>query len=296
MLSVDVMTWYDGGEPPVPTKDRHDAPARERVGGGRHAAATSRARLRTAAAPTAHAVVPAPDATEAELPEYPAGRAKLLVGVRWRVPPRVVAVALVALALLGGAVSLRAAATPTAPAVTLPEPAVTASRAPDSGPSPNPGPSPTSEVLVWVHVVGQVAVPGLISLPAGSRVAEAVTAAGGALPDADLAALNLAALVQDGAQVRVPAPGESDSAPPGGVVEGAAPTVGSGAGASAGTVDVNAAGAAELETLPGIGPVLAERIVTWRTDRGPFATVDALQDVPGIGPAVLGQLRDRVRV
>lgn len=288
------MTWYDGEDPPVPAQGRRDEPGtRAPRGGGRHAAAMSRTRLRVAAAPADGDVPHALDGVAAGPDERTTSRARRLTGVRWRVPPRTAAIALVALALIGGAVTLRAAATPTAPAVTLPEPAVTASSTPD------PAPSPADDAVVWVHVVGQVGAPGLVSLPVGSRVADALAAAGGALPDADLAALNLAAVVQDGAQVRVPAPGESVDGPPDGVADGASAAGGavaeSGGGAD-GTVDVNAAGAAELEALPGIGPVLAERIVAWRTEHGPFATVDGLQDVPGIGPAVLGQLRDRVRV
>ncbi|TKR21919.1 ComEA family DNA-binding protein [Cellulomonas hominis] len=146
-----------------------------------------------------------------------------------------------------------------------------------------------------MHVVGEVASPGVVPMPAGSRVADAVAAAGGALPGADLTALNLAAVVQDGAQIRVPAPGEEpvvvDEAGGGAGAGGGGP-----AGAAGGAVDVNTAGGAELQTLPGIGPVLAERIVAWREANGPFASVDALLDVSGIGPAVLGQIRDLVRV
>lgn len=212
-------------------------------------------------------------------------RPRLLDAVRWRLPARTALVAVAALALVGGAVALRAAAGPTGEPVTVEEPVV--------APSASPQAEPTAEVdaTVWVHVVGQVAAPGVVGLPAGSRVGEAVTAAGGALPDADLAGLNLAAVVQDGAQVRVPAPGEVPQPPPddgGGA--------GGGSAAGGGTVDVNTAGAGELQALPGIGPVLADRIVAWRTEHGAFADVDALREVPGIGPAVLAQIRDLVRV
>lgn len=297
------MTWYDGGDAPSPERTPRAA---------RHATEPSaRTRLRAAvpglipplgfpdadvpaSLPATHPDAGPLDPSEQQdgaegaragdppfgLPRA-AGTRSLIAGARWRVPPRTAAVALLALGLIGGAVALRAAATPTAPPVTLPEPAVTATAEPDPG--------PTHEAVVWVHVVGQVAAPGVISLPAGSRVADALAAAGGALPEADLAALNLAAVVQDGAQVRVPAPGEEVEAA--GVGDPAG-----GSGAPDGTIDLNTASAAELETLPGIGPVLAERVISWRSEHGPFSDVDQLQNVPGIGPAVLGQVRDRVRV
>jgi competence protein ComEA len=238
---------------------------------GRHAAEPSgAARLREAAG-SAGGASWADDPAEADaLPDGDGGRRWAgLAELRWRVPPRVAVVAVLALALLGGAVALRAAAQPSAPAVDVPEPAADAA-------------------ALWVHVVGRVASPGLVQLPAGSRVAEAIAAAGGALPDADLAAVNLAAVVQDGTQVHVPAPGEA----PGEASVAAADPGGSGPA----TVDVNAASAADLEALPGIGPVLAERVVAWRTEHGPFRDVDGLLDVPGIGPSVLAQIRDLVRV
>lgn len=214
-----------------------------------------------------------------EEPAEPSRRPGLLAAVRWRVRPRTAGAAVVALALVGGAVALRAASLPSEPAVVIPEPVASASVA-------APVSAGAQEEVVWVHVVGRVAAPGLVSLPVGSRVAEAVAAAGGALPDADLSAVNLAAQVADGSQVHVPAPGEAPALAEQPAASGGDPA----------TVDVNAAGAGELETLPGIGPVLAERIVSWRDEHGPFADVDALQDVPGIGPSVLAQIRSRVRV
>lgn len=268
------MSWYDGGPPPDPTAPRSEPhPGSRRA--GRHAAEPSGAgRLRAAAASAEGASwEDDPPGTDGDGQSW-AG----LTGLRWRVPPRTAVVAVLALALLGGAVALRAAAQPSAPAVDVPEPAVSA-----SGPG-GPATAAAADEPLWVHVVGRVATPGLVSLPAGSRVAEAIAAAGGALPDADLAAVNLAAVLQDGAQVHVPAPGE------------ATPVADAPAGAEAGAVDVNRASAADLEALPGIGPVLAERVVAWRTEHGDFADVDALLDVPGIGPSVLAQIRDRVRV
>ncbi|KZM76607.1 competence protein ComEA [Cellulosimicrobium sp. I38E] len=139
-----------------------------------------------------------------------------------------------------------------------------------------------------MHVVGQVAAPGLVTVAADARVADALEAAGGATAEADLAALNLARTVTDGEQIVVPRPGEAVPA-----AGPAAPAAGATAG---GAVDLNAADATALDALPGIGPVLAERIVAWRDENGPFTTVDELGEVSGIGPAVLADVRDLVRV
>lgn len=141
-----------------------------------------------------------------------------------------------------------------------------------------PGSSPTVAGIT-VHVSGAVARPGLVELPAGARVADAVAGAGGARPEADLASLNLAAQVADGAQVVVPAVGS------------AAP-----AAVSGGLVSLNQATAADLESLPGVGPVTAARIVAHREAHGPFAAVEDLLDVPGIGEGKLAALRDLVAV
>jgi competence protein ComEA len=140
----------------------------------------------------------------------------------------------------------------------------------------------TSTRLV-VSVVGLVARPGLVTLPPGSRVADAIEAAGGLLPAADPAMVNLAAVVSDGQQVAVGVPGAAVTAAAGGAAPG-------------GPVDLNSATQADLDTLPGIGPVLAQRIVDHRTQHGPFRSVDELDDVPGIGPAIFGELADLVVV
>ncbi|WP_203667731.1 ComEA family DNA-binding protein [Cellulomonas pakistanensis] len=263
-------------------------------------AGTARLRAAAQAGSTRGADADGEDPTWAEDDAGPDRAPRLGDSLRWRLPPRTAVVALAALALVGGAVAVRAASQPTGEPVAIEEPVVTATAGgPDSaggGAADAADASPTGASTVWVHVVGQVASPGVVALPAGSRVGDAVAAAGGALPDADLAGLNLAAVVQDGAQIRVPAPGEDPAV---GTDEGAAgggPGAGTGAGAADGLVDVNAAGSAELQTLPGIGPVLADRIVAWRTQHGPFDSVDALLDVSGIGPAVLGQIRELVRV
>jgi competence protein ComEA len=154
--------------------------------------------------------------------------------------------------------------------------------------TPSVGVAAESAATVVVSVVGSVARPGLVTLPQGSRVADAVAAAGGLLPDADPAWVNLAAVVSDGQQVAVGVPGA-------GVVGGTTPG-GAGAAAAPGPVDLNAATAADLDALPGIGPVLAQRIVEHRERNGPFRSVEQLDDVPGIGPATYAELAELVAV
>lgn len=144
----------------------------------------------------------------------------------------------------------------------------------------------TAPSEVVVHVAGAVAAPGVQRLPAGARVIDAVDAAGGLLPDADPARVNLAAEVADGTQVYVPRLGEQ---PP-------VALPGVGGGDDGGPIDLNAADAAALDALPGIGPATAEAIIEHRERNGPFPSVDALLEVRGIGEAKLAQLRDLVRV
>lgn len=147
--------------------------------------------------------------------------------------------------------------------------------------------STTTAGPVVVHVAGAVASPGVHQLPPGARVIDAVEASGGLAPDADPGAVNLAAVLVDGSQVYVPRIGE--------VPPGPAPGADAGAGAS-GPIDVNTADAALLETLPGVGPATAAAIIDHRERNGPFASVEGLLDVRGIGEAKLAALRDLVRV
>jgi competence protein ComEA len=143
--------------------------------------------------------------------------------------------------------------------------------------------SPPAELVVAVG--GGVRRPGLVRLPAGARVADAVQAAGGIAPGTDTAGLNLARKVTDGELVTV------------GPVPGASPAAGApGAAGTGGLVDLNRATAAELDTLPGVGPVLAQRILDHRQQSGGFRSVDQLRDVDGIGDARFAELRDRVTV
>jgi competence protein ComEA len=145
---------------------------------------------------------------------------------------------------------------------------------------------------VVVDVDGAVRRAGVVTLPEGSRVADAIEAAGGLASKADTAALNLAQVLIDGEQVVVPKRGSGGQSAGSGLT---APSS-SGAPAAPGLVNLNTATAVELETLPGIGPVLAAAIVDWRTQNGGFTSVEQLEQVSGIGPATFAQLAPLVRV
>ena len=182
-----------------------------------------------------------------------------------------VCIALAALVLLGQRLAHAGAASEPEPVATALEPASSA---------------PVRSVLV-VHVVGEVRRPGLYRLREGSRIADAVHRAGGALRDADLSAVNLAAPLVDGIQVAVPERAALGVAPP-------ASAGGSGGAAIAPLVSLSSATIEQLDELPGVGPVTAQKIVDYRTEHGPFASVDDLDAVPGIGPTRVEQLRELV--
>ncbi len=145
---------------------------------------------------------------------------------------------------------------------------------------------------VVVHVVGEVARPGVVRVPEGARVVDAVLAAGGPLPGADIERVNLARVVADGEQVHVPEPDEPLLPGTGAAAGGP----GGGSPGGAGPVNLNTADAATLDTLPGVGPVLAQRILDWRAEHGRFSTVDELGEVSGIGDKLLAQLTPKVTV
>ncbi|MDQ0575160.1 ComEA family DNA-binding protein [Agromyces albus] len=154
--------------------------------------------------------------------------------------------------------------------------------------------APVEEVAtttLLVHVLGAVAKPGLVELAAGSRVVDAVAAAGGFTAEADPAGVNLARPVVDGEQLVVLAIGQVP--PPGPAAGSAADSSGSGT-AGDGVVHLNTADLAALDTLPRIGPALAQRIIDWRDANGPFTSVEQLLEVTGIGDAVFAGLVDRV--
>lgn len=157
-----------------------------------------------------------------------------------------------------------------------------------AGPSPSAPASAsagerTDDVVVYVS--GAVASPGVLTLPAHSRVIDAITAAGGATPEADLESINLARILVDGEQIRVGVVGESP------------PPASSAAGSTAGTgtcVRLATATEADLQTLPGIGPALATRIISYRATHPRLSTVEELDDVPGIGPSLIEKIRSGV--
>ena len=183
---------------------------------------------------------------------------------------------LVAVLLLGARFLVRVgtAAAPVAPPIV--------GSAESGGVAGAPAPDPTRLV---VYVVGAVRRPGLYRLPAGSRVADAVARAGGATRRADPAALNLAAPVADGQQVLVPAMLPRAVA----AAQGASVP-----GAPVGPVQLSVATAEQLDALPGIGPVTAQKIIDYRAAHGALRSVDDLDDIPGIGPARVEQLRGLV--
>ena len=150
--------------------------------------------------------------------------------------------------------------------------------------TPLVSPSPSAAATLVVDVAGHVRRPGVVSLPAGSRVTDAVQAAGGVSPGTDVGLLNLARKLVDGEQVLV-----GVTPPPG---AGA----GGGAAGTAGPVNLNTATEQDLESLPGVGPVLAQRIVEWRDAHGGFRNVEQLKDVGGIGPSKYADLHTRVTV
>jgi len=159
-------------------------------------------------------------------------------------------------------------------------------------------PSPT-KVPIEVHVIGQVVRPGIYSLPEGSRVQDAIDAAGGLLSDTNTNDINLAAKLEDGQQLKI------------GDVTAASGTVGQGQGASPFSVvptqaggggsttnpdliNINTATADQLESLPGIGPTAAQNIINYRTQHGPFETVEDIMNVPGIGPSTFDAIQDLI--
>lgn len=228
-----------------------------------------------------------------EVPERPSPPMTVLARVRawvqWVGAARVVATAIVVLAVVAGAYWL-----------VKPPPATSESKLPYANAStstvaasftPSMVPSTTigSELLV-VHVAGAVQTPGVYRLTAGSRVIDAVQAAGGMAPDSNSDAINLAASLTDGERVYVPRVGEVVP------VVAAGSTGGSGSGAPSGPVNLNSATADDLDTLPGVGPATAAAILAYRDQHGPFASVEDLGEVNGIGPAKIEAIRGLVTV
>lgn len=219
-------------------------------------------------------------------------------GPRWRVGLGAVVVLLFVVLAVSVAVSAFATRGGAADELVTVEPSTGA----EAGAGPGSAP-PGGASVVFVHVHGRVAAPGLYELPHGARVVDVVAVAGGFTAEADQAAVNLARVLVDGEQLRVPAVGETaddgvaggGDAAAGGPAAGG-PVTGGGAAVGGGAVDLNLADDAALQTLPGVGPTTAAAILSWRDENGRFRSVDDLLGVPGIGPKTLEKLRDRVRV
>ena len=208
--------------------------------------------------------------------------------------------------VVGGCLALRseerAAAVVLPRAAAVPAPAATVPGEVDGGAGAADAPGAVAEIVV--HAAGAVRGPGVYRMPASARIVDLLEAAGGPTPGADLSGINLAAALSDGVRVYFPRAGEEppaefDLVPPpaaaGGKSEaGAAPAPGPGPGP--GPLDVNAATAAQLEGLPGIGPVTAAAIVEHRERVGPFGSVESLADVSGIGPVKLSRIEHLVTV
>lgn len=191
--------------------------------------------------------------------------------------------ALVVVVLAGGAVLLATSWPRERPPGPMAEPGSSEPEAVFADPFPasaSPAPSPS----VLVHVVGAVRRPGVVRLPAGSRVADAVEKAGGLRRNGEVGGTNLARQVTDGERIEVGAPDSAAGVDQPGSAPDAAP------------VDLNTATADQLDALPGVGPVTAAKILAWRSEHGRFSVVDELAEVAGIGPKTLAELRSLVRV
>jgi competence protein ComEA len=155
----------------------------------------------------------------------------------------------------------------------------------------SPTAAPTATVApIRVHISGAVRNPGVFELPGGSRVQEAVEAAGGVTEEADLDRINLAAWVNDGQRVHVPTKGETD--PPAANLDAGTST----GLAGTGKININTATAEQLDTLPGIGPAYAERIIRYRQEQGPFESIEQIMEVRGIGQVCFEDVKDMICV
>ena len=198
--------------------------------------------------------------------EGPVGRLRAWLFVRCGLEFRtVVALAVVLVVAVGLAVQHYWAGRPHA--VRVPPPTTPAAALPRLA---TPGPATTPKLTV--DVAGKVARPGLRLLPKGSRVADALTAAGGPLPGADTTTLNLARPLTDGEQILVGIPAPAAAAAPGDPAAASTP------------LSLNSATPAQLDALPGVGPVLAQHIIDFRTQHGGFTSLQQLHQIPGIGP------------
>ncbi|NKS64119.1 ComEA family DNA-binding protein [Rhodococcus hoagii] len=236
------------------------------------------------------------DAPEQDEPTSFSPRSRLALGRRGAAV--LVLAGLIAAGVAGVAVwrdRPTAQAVPPLPVVEVREPEAVGDE--DAG-LPAPAAEPVGDAQLVVSVVGLVNQAGLVRLPPGSRVADALAAAGGPRPGADVLGLNMAERVDDGDQILVGAmPPDGGPTTVGSARVGPGAASGSaagGGGKAAGKVNLNTAGEGELDALPGVGPVTAAAIVSWRQSNGKFTDVEQLGEVDGIGPARLAKLRDLV--
>ncbi|MBT2584425.1 helix-hairpin-helix domain-containing protein [Arthrobacter sp. ISL-95] len=216
-------------------------------------------------------------------------------GTRWRTPWRVAALlAILAVGIIAWHLWQSAVGQPSSEPLS---PSFSSSPAlPELLETPRAGASGPGGSVV-VHVAGAVQKPGVVALPQGSRVFEAIDAAGGAASNAELNGLNLAEVVIDGAKVVVPLVGEIPPPASSPLAGGSGSPSGSTAPAAQGAkVNINTASLEELGTLPRVGPVTAQGIIDWRKEHGPFASIDELDAVDGIGPKLMESLKDLVTV
>ena len=181
----------------------------------------------------------------------------------------------------------------TAGAVVLAPVGASPSESPAGGSQASPSASPASDLVVYV--CGAVRSPGVVRLPQGARVTDAIQMAGGPTGKAELTAVNLAAQVADGQQIVVPEQGQGAVAvaPATGSASGGA---GAGATAPGALVNINTASAEELDALDGVGPATAQKIIDYRTEHGGFKTIDEIKEVPGIGDAKFAAMKDQITV
>lgn len=193
-----------------------------------------------------------------------------------------------------------APAIPSAPAIAPAPQAAAATAVPQSAPAPAPAAAPQAPVptppVVGVYITGEIAAPGVYIINEGSRLANLILIAGGPTANADVTAVNLAAILRDEQHWHIPAR-SPDAAPlPAGLVASGKAAPGSAASSPAGKINLNTAGVEQLKALPGIGEVRAQAIVSHREDNGSFTSVDALLNVNGIGVATLESIRGFIEV
>ncbi len=210
----------------------------------------------------------------------------------WRGDARFGIAALLVMALIAGVVWYRLGASSPAPDTAATSPKATPATSPAAPATTSKGPDE-----VTVHVAGAVVSPGVYELPGSARVIDAVEAAGGGAPESDLDRLNLASKLADGQRVLVQKTGDPSAPAPAGTGEAATPgDAGATGDPGAGPVNLNSATQAQLETLPGIGPVLAQAIIAERDRRSGFRSVNELRSVRGIGDKRFADLQSLVTV